>query len=103
MIYRDQFVGLLSGHKVSGEMPQEWRLVTATWGNGENALYINGELVGKSQYEGGFRIQPDTLLHIGSNYSEDPRSLTGTISRFRVYDRPLEAEEIAALPSEYPE
>lgn len=83
--------------------PQEWRLVTATWGNGENALYINGELVGRSHYEGSFRIRPDTLLHIGSNYSEDPRSLTGTISRFRVYDRTLGAEEVAELPSEYPE
>ena len=81
----------------------EWRLVTTTWGNGENALYVNGLLAGKSQFEGEFNIRPDTLLHIGSNYSEDPRSLQGTVSQFHVFDRELDPEEISALPSEYPE
>jgi hypothetical protein len=83
--------------------PDEWRLVTATWGDGENALYINGELVGKQKFEGEFKVRNDTLLHIGSNYSEDPRSLNGTISQFRVYDRALEPDEISKLPSQYPE
>lgn len=81
----------------------EWRLVEVTWGEGENALYINGELVGKSQFEGQFRVRPDTLLHIGSNYAEDPRGLTGTINQFRVYDRTRDADEIGASVSQYPE
>lgn len=81
----------------------EWRLVEVTWGDGENALYVNGELAGKSQFEGQFRVRPDTLLHIGSNYSEDPRSLTGTINQFRVYDRMRDADEAGASVSQYPE
>jgi hypothetical protein len=82
--------------------PGEWRLVTANWGDGENALYVNGRLVGRARYEGAFHVLPDTLLHIGSNYAEDSLSLNGTINGFRVYDRPLTPEEIAALRARSP-
>lgn len=81
----------------------EWRQVTATWGEGMTALYVNGLLAGTSQYEGGFKILPGTLLHVGSNYKDDPRSLTGAVNQFRVYDRPLTPEEVSKLTSDYPE
>lgn len=80
----------------------EPRLVTVTWGDGENALYINGDLAGTSQFDG-FKIRHDTLLHIASNYSEDPKSLEGTVSQFRVFNRQLAPEEVSSLPSQYPQ
>jgi hypothetical protein len=80
----------------------EPRLVTVTWGDGENALYVNGELAGTSEFDG-FKIRNDTLLHIASNYSEEPKSLEGTVSQFRVFDRQLAPDEVSALPSDYPE
>ncbi len=83
--------------------PDEWRLVTATWGDGQNALYIDGQLIGARHYQGGFQVQPDTILHIGSNYIAESRSLDGAISRFRLYDRSLTPEEIAALAQQYPQ
>lgn len=83
--------------------PDEWRLVTVTWGDRLNAMYVNGELAGSAQYEGGFKILPNTLLHVGSNYSDSPSSLNGAVSQFRVYNRALTPEEVAALPSQYPE
>jgi hypothetical protein len=83
--------------------PGEWRMVTVTWGDGQNALYINGDLAGASQYDGNFKILPDTLLHVASNYVEDSPSLEGSVNRFHVYDRPLTPEEVAAELSNYPE
>ncbi len=83
--------------------PDEWRMVTATWGEGMTALYVNGEPAGTSQYEGGFTIRPDTLLHVGSNYRDDPRSLNGAVNQFRVYNRVLSPSEVASLSSRYPE
>jgi hypothetical protein len=83
--------------------PDEWRLVTATWGEGTTALYVNGQLAGTSQYQGGFTIRPNTVLHVGSNYSDDPRSLTGAVNQFRVYDRALGPDEVTKLSSQYPD
>jgi hypothetical protein len=81
----------------------EWRLVTVTWGDRLNAMYVNGQLAGTSQYEGGFKILPGTVLHVGSNYPDTPSSLNGSVSQFRVYNRALTPDEVAELPSQYPE
>jgi hypothetical protein len=86
-----------------GWAADEWRMVTATWGEGVTTLYVNGEPAGSSQYEGGFRIQPDTLLHVGSNYAGDPRSLNGSVNQFRVYNRVLSPSEVATLSQRYPD
>lgn len=83
--------------------PDEWRMVTATWGDGMTALYVNGQLAGTSQYETPFTILPKTMLHVASNYRDDPRSLTGDVNQFRVYNRVLSPDEVSSLSSLYPE
>lgn len=81
----------------------EWRQVTVTWGDRMNAMYVNGQLSGTAQYEGGFQILPKTLLHVGSTYPDSPSSLNGSVSSFRVYNRALTPDEVGALPQQYPE
>jgi len=81
----------------------EWRQVTVTWGEGVNALYINGSLIGESKYEGGFNIKPDSMLHVGSNYANDSRSLNGAIQRVKVYDRRATSDEVAGFISKRPQ
>jgi hypothetical protein len=78
----------------------ERRLVTMTWGDGRNALWVNGELAGESEYEGELQVTPETVMHIGSNYKEESASLNGTIGRFQVFNRQLDAEEVGALAAE---
>ena len=81
----------------------EWRQVTVTWGDRMNAMYVNGQLSGTAQYEGGFQILPKMMLHVGSNYSDTPSSLNGSVSQFRVYNRALTPDEVGVLPQQYPE
>lgn len=78
----------------------EWRQVTVVWGDGQGELYVNGVLAGTTDYTGSLKILPDTQLHLGSNYPEDPGGDAGVINRFKVYDRALTQDEVAGLTSQ---
>lgn len=78
------------------------RHVGIVWGDNQVELYVNGTLVDSKAYDGSFKILPDTLLHIGSGYPEDPSGVTGTISRVKVYDRALAQDEVVGLSSDIP-
>jgi hypothetical protein len=97
--------GVESGASYGGDgwAADEWRMVTATWGEGMTALYVNGQLAGTSQYQSPFTIQPKTMLHVASNYRDDPRSLNGAVNQFRVYNRVLSPDEVSSLSSHYPD
>ncbi len=72
----------------------EQHLVTATWGQGAVAFYIDGRLVGQQPFAGQLDVPPQTPLDIGSGYP-DATTLPGVLSDFRMYKRTLGANEVA--------
>jgi len=69
-------------YRLDGWHPGSSYSVTATYGNGDAMLYVNGQPVGAATYTGQFIIPPGTPLYIGSA-SADARL------RVRVSDRAL--------------
>lgn len=60
--------------------------VTASWGDGQTSLYIDGRLAGSNTYEGDFNISPTTPLHLGSDYrSSDYGGANATIRGFTLF------------------
>jgi len=77
--------------------PGEVRTVTATWGEGRTALYVNGRLVGQNNYDGPLEIHPGTPLYLGSDVPEaGAKGAGGVISNFQVFGRALGGDEIAS-------
>jgi len=75
----------------------EWTHVTATFGNEQRKLYINGRLVG----EGTAPLSPNTQrpLRIGGGATEGAGNyfFPGKMDEVRLYNRVLTAEEVAGL------
>ena len=66
--------------------PGEPHSVSASWGNGQTSLYIDGRLAGSNSYSGDFNISPTTPLHLGSDYrSSDYGGANATIRDFTLY------------------
>jgi hypothetical protein len=80
----------------------EWRQVAVAWGDGKDALYVNGNLAGEAQYQNGFEVKPNAMLHIGSTSDADGRSLNGAIQGFQLYDHKVTPQEVAALSAQRP-
>lgn len=75
----------------------EIRTITATWGEGRTALYLNGRLVGQNNYDGPLEIHAGTPLYLGSDVPEaGAKGARGVISNFQVFGRALQGAEIAS-------
>ena len=72
-------------------------LVTATWGQALNSLYVDGQLVSSQTYQGDLEIPPGTPMYIGSDYAGGIPGARGSLSNFEVYNRPLTQDEVAGL------
>ena len=73
--------------------------VTATYDNGQTALYVDNQLVGTNTYEGQFQIPPGTPLYVGSDVPQAAPSGAGaTMANFQIYGRALAIDEVSALP-----
>lgn len=65
--------------------PGELRKITATWGDGQTSLFIDGQLAGQNTYQGSFDIAPTTPLHLGSDYDgSDYAGANGVIRDFKL-------------------
>jgi hypothetical protein len=73
-------------------------LITATWGDGVMALYVDGQPVGAGKYSRYLDVKLDTKLQIGANQP----TAQGNISGFQIYQRRLTPQEVAALPDATP-
>jgi hypothetical protein len=75
--------------------PGERHSITATWGEAATALYIDGRLVGQNTYSGQLEIAPGTPMYIGSRHG-NYQGANARIENFKVYGRPLSADEVAS-------
>lgn len=78
-----------------------WQHVTFTLADGTGTLYVDGEAVGQNT---NITMTPaeigngvTTANYIGRSAYDADRRVDGSIKDFRIYDRTLTAEEIAAL------
>jgi VWFA-related protein len=72
----------------------QWRHITATWGNNGIKLYVNGSLVAQNSYTGGVNSPGDLI--IGSNIA-NTNPANGSIDEVRIYNRALSASEVLQL------
>jgi hypothetical protein len=86
------------GISIANWEPGQVHTITFTWGDGEERVYVDGQLQTTIDLHD-FRLQPGTPLYIGSG---TPGS-TGTITDFHAFGRPLTPEEVAMLyPTAHP-
>ena len=87
------------GVSVTDWVPGQYHVISFTWGDGVEGLYIDGQAVGQIPYQGALEVPPGTPLQIGS--ASQPGA-DAPISHFQVYGRPLTPEEIAGLVGAQP-
>jgi hypothetical protein len=69
--------------------------ITATWGDALMTLYVDGNQVGQTTYQGALEVSPGSPVYIGyNNPASDYRGPGGTIRDFKIWGRALGAEEI---------
>ena len=62
--------------------------VSASWGDGQTSLFIDGRLAGSNTYQGNFNIAPTTPLHLGSDFpSSDYGGANATIRGFTLFKK----------------
>ena len=81
------------GATIDNWQPGEWHHVTASWGDGTQAFYVDGRLIGQVNLQGQLEVQPGTPLYIGSDIPKGGPSANGALKDFRIYNR-------AALPDD---
>ncbi|MBN2129250.1 MAG: hypothetical protein JW741_07120 [Sedimentisphaerales bacterium] len=100
-----EFAGRIQTGYVRGVWLQvdTWYHIAMTWRvNPENSdlieqlLYIDGELVATNQSEW---VDPGSTVYLGGGHAGND-DCNGTFDDFRIYDRPLTAEEVQQLASQ---
>jgi len=75
--------------------PGEPHRVTATWGESQMSLYVDGRLVNQLTYDGRVKVAPGGPIYLGYN---QPNSAYvgpgGAISDFKIFGRTLDAGEV---------
>ena len=87
------------GVSITDWQPGQYHVISFTWGDGVEGLYIDGQLVGQIPYQGALEVPPGTPLQIGA--ASQPGA-DAPISHFQVYGRPLTPQEIAGLAGAQP-
>jgi hypothetical protein len=70
--------------------------IAVTWGEALMSLYIDGELAGQHTYANGPDIPPGTPLFLGSNPHSHILGAGAIMQDFKIFDRPLAPNEVAA-------
>jgi len=88
------------GSKFQGLEADEWVHVAVTWdlATGRSAIYVNGALDGEHQGEPA-ELPTQGVFHIGGD-EHSRQSRRGVYDEFRIYNRPLSAEEVRRLADE---
>ena len=75
-----------------------WHMMTATYSNGSQRLYVDGALVVESQYSGPLPLVSDGVAIGGINgFGPYHHPWIGDIDEVSIYNRTLEPSEVAAL------
>lgn len=78
----------------------EWFHAVMIYDNSTLRILVDGQTVASMNLSGPLDQQPEHPVAIGNHPQSDDRSLNGAIDQFRIYNRALSAEEIAALMNE---
>jgi len=82
--------------------PESWYNIVCMFSSGISSIYINGDLVSaKTSTDNMAHVCPDSELIIGGWWKTDPTSLNGKIDEVRIYNRSLNAPEIAELAKNF--
>ena len=77
---------------------ESWYTVVATFQNGVEKIYVNGNLGGQANaLSSKINVCPNANFLIGTWWKNDPAGLNGKIDNVRVYNRVLNNDEIQAL------
>jgi hypothetical protein len=87
---------------ISGWNKGDRHMITATWGDGVVAMYIDGVSVGVSDYDGELDIGSSPPLFLGSGNPRVKEGANSNITNFQIYTRALGADEVAALFAQPP-
>lgn len=77
-------------------------MITATWGDGVAALYIDALLVGTVQYDSELNLGPFPPLFISSGNPTFTGGRNSDITNLQIYSRVLSVDEIAMLFAQPP-
>lgn len=80
------------GTDISDWQKSDWHMVTATWGDGIAALYIDGVEIDTRKYDGELEIGPDPPLTI-----DRTGGALSHVTNVQFYSRALSANEVTAL------
>jgi hypothetical protein len=67
--------------------PGQQYQIAATWGDAQNALYVNGQMVAQNTYAGQLQVAPGTPLYIGSDYPGSAPGAKAQISNLKIYNK----------------
>ena len=78
--------------------PGDWHHLLTTW-DSRNAphvisFFVDGNLVGQGQYEGGIELPDDPKLYVGTN-TPDQRVARGVVANVKVQNRPLSLADVS--------
>jgi Concanavalin A-like lectin/glucanases superfamily len=76
--------------------PGEDHSVTATWGDAVMSVYVDGKLAGQQTYSGELALSEGLPMFLGSNPGSHVPGADATLQNFKVYNRPLTPNEVAA-------
>lgn len=71
-----------------------WHHYVATYNNGAKSVYLNGALVGTQTYVGPGDFSNNNNVLIGRRFGDASRSLRGSVSAAKIYNRALSAAEV---------
>ena len=71
-----------------------WHHYVATYNNGAKSIYLNGNLVGTQTYTGPGDFSNTNNVLIGRRFNDASRSLRGSVSVAKIYNRALSAAEV---------
>lgn len=77
--------------------PGQWQLITATYGNGEMQMYVDGTLVGRKHVTGNPLASAQPLLVGRYGANDDIYFVRGVMDDVRIYDAALTGGEIRDL------
>jgi hypothetical protein len=76
------------GVSVADWMPGDAHHVSVTWGDGVENVYLDGQLIGQSYYDGALEIPPGTPVSLALDSPDSP---------LQVFGRPLTPDEVENL------
>lgn len=82
--------------------PESWYNIIVIFHKGTLSSYVNGKLIAtRSGGDSTVTICPSAKVLIGGWWDGDPASIDGKLDEVRLYNRVLNADEIAALSKEF--